>query len=60
MIGGTASHRLSSAVAAPDGLPPSAQRLVAPPGKLVACMRKPGTILNAMLGNNLHWNPQCT
>jgi hypothetical protein len=35
MIGRTGSHRLSSAVATPDGLPPSAQRLLAIPGKTV-------------------------
>jgi hypothetical protein len=29
MIGQTGSHRLSSTIETPDGLPPSAQRLVA-------------------------------
>jgi hypothetical protein len=59
MIGGTRSRRLSSIVATPDGLPPSAERLVAIPGQLVACMQKPVTILNAMLRDNLPWNPKC-
>jgi hypothetical protein len=58
MIGGTSSRRLPSAVETPDGLPPSAKRLVAIPRKLVACMRQLVTILNAMLRDNLPWNPQ--
>jgi hypothetical protein len=58
MVGGTRSRRLSSIVETPDRLTPSAKGLFAIPRKLVACMRKPGTILNAMLGDNL-WNPQC-
>jgi hypothetical protein len=59
MIGGTASRRLSSIVETPDRLPPSAQRLVAIPEKLLACMRQLVTILNAMLRDDIPWNPKC-
>jgi hypothetical protein len=59
MIGGTRSRRLSSAIETPDGLPPAAQRLVAILGKLVAWKRQLVTILNAMLRDDLPWNPKC-
>jgi hypothetical protein len=41
------------------GLTPSAQRLLAIPGQLLACMQTLVTILNAMLRDDLPWNPKC-